>query len=142
MIWNISKITKSIVTKALSVLPHLCIDDGRHPEPLGRSWHRQHCPKKDEDWQHQWDDRGCHQVIEHNNEITDQLWVGRQNIIERKEQLQQSVLRRVEFTTLYQLLNTERPGTENTETITKLQKLFLHKKWSLFNNNINTQFLH
>ena len=91
-------------------VPHLCVDYGSHPEPLGGSGHRQHGPQEHHDGEDQGDDRGADPVVHHDDEVADQLRVGSQQVVEGEEQLQQAGLSVVEVPALLQLLDEELPA--------------------------------
>lgn len=94
--------------------PHLCVNNGSHPEALGGPRHGQHGPQEDQDGQDQRDDRGGHHIVEHDDEVTHQLRMGRQEVVESEEEFEQPILGVVEISTLHQLIDAVRSGTERT----------------------------
>lgn len=97
--------------------PYLSIDDGGHPEVLGRPRDGQHGPQEDENGQHQRDDRGRDHVVKDDDEVADQLGVSRQDVTRGEGQFQEPVLRGVELPTLKQLVDGVRSATRPTSEI-------------------------
>ncbi len=93
-------------------MPHLRVDDGRHPEALAGPGHRQHGPEEDEDGQHQ-RGHGCRDhVVEDDDQVTHHLRVSHQHVIESVAELEDLRLTAVETLRRLQLLVIEHPDGE------------------------------
>lgn len=93
-----------------SLCSYLCVDYRSHPKLFGWSWNRQHSPQEHQYGQDQWYDRGTDHIIQHYDEIADQLRVGWQQVVHGKQHLQQTVLAGEKLSALFQLLDQKLPA--------------------------------
>lgn len=89
---------------------YLCVDYRSHPKLFGWSWNRQHSPQEHQYGQDQRYDRGTDHIIQHYDEIADQLRVGWQQVVHGKQHLQQTVLAGEKLSALFQLLDQKLPA--------------------------------
>lgn len=89
---------------------YLCVDYRSHPKLFGWSWNRQHSPQEHQYGQDQWYDRGTDHIIQHYDEIADQLRVGWQQVVHGKQHLQQTALAGEKLSALFQLLDQKLPA--------------------------------
>ncbi len=121
-------------------MPHLRVDDGRHPEALAGPGHRQHGPEEDEDGQHQ-RGHGCRDhVVEDDDQVTHHLRVSHQHVIESVAELEDLRLTAVETLRRLQLLVIEHPDGEEQHMASayKTQSGMMHFSSLLSFTSINT----